>query len=127
MEAAAEAIGSFTTGTTIVMLVLSTILTGALAQLWGLINVLQLIAHLPLIASATFPPACLAALSELIQVCSFDFLDTENWIFKGILGFNIPDSREKYMLDSVDLVGYGSEFMVINAGTLYIVLVFSIL
>ena len=37
-------------GTTLAMLILTSIMTGALSQLWGLINGLQLIVHLPLIA-----------------------------------------------------------------------------
>ena len=64
-----QAVGGITTATTIVIVILSTVLTGVLSQLWALINGLQLIVHLPLIAAANFPGPCLMTMNELINVC----------------------------------------------------------
>lgn len=50
-----DQMGQSALATSITTVVLTTAMTGASSQVWGLINGLQLVVHLPLIKLATFP------------------------------------------------------------------------
>lgn len=47
------------------------VMAGALAQIWGMINGLQVLVHLPCMA-AQIPQAQLSIVSEVIKVATFD-------------------------------------------------------
>ena len=77
--------------TTLAAMIMSTTLTGALSQVWGLINGLQLIVHLPLVAKAEFPSFTDAIFEMIINIAQFDLIDTEAYIYVGIFDMDIPD------------------------------------
>jgi len=63
-------------------------LTGALSQLWGLINGLSLFVHLPLVG-ILIPDHTLAVLNQLIEIAQFDFFENED-----VYGWLIPFTPE---------------------------------
>jgi hypothetical protein len=77
-------------------MLLSTMLTGALSQVWGLINGLQLIVHLPLVAKATFPHMTKEIFDVIITIAQFDLIDSETYIFRGIFNMDISESHDEY-------------------------------
>lgn len=107
--------------TTLATMIVSTTMTGALSQVWGLINGLQLIVHLPLVAQATFPEFTNDVFLVIISIAQFDLIDTEAWIYKGIFGIEIPDDYETLHLNSTTKVGYGSTYTMLNLGTLHLI------
>lgn len=116
----AEALGTVTTITTII---LTTMLTGALSQVWGLINGLQLIVHLPLIAKAVFPEFTDFMFALIIQVAQFDLIDSETYIFRGIFDMEIPDGYPSYHDLSLEKITYTSTYTILNLGTLYLIFI----
>ena len=110
--------------TTIMTMVLSTMLTGALSQVWGLINGLQLIVHLPLVGKATFPVMTDQIFEIIIAIAQFDLIDSEAYIFRGLLDMEIPESYEDYHIYALEHVTYESSFTILNLGTLYLIFAF---
>lgn len=56
----------------------SLLMTAALSQLWGMINGMQLVVHIPMISEITdsIPPKLSWLINQLITIASFSFLDT---------------------------------------------------
>lgn len=84
----AEAIGDFVESAAIAALLTSTIvnlaMTGALAQVWGMINGMQLVIHFP-VFKVTLPDRLNMFIETLISVATFDIpylnidsIDTQN-------------------------------------------------
>jgi hypothetical protein len=53
-------------------------MTATLSQLWGMINGMQLVVHIPMISEITdsIPPKLSWLINQLITIASFSFLDT---------------------------------------------------
>jgi hypothetical protein len=63
----------------------------------------------------------------IITIAQFDLIDTETYIFKGMLNMEIPESHQEYHQEAFDLVGYGNSFMILNLGTLYLIFLIFVL
>lgn len=95
-------------------------MTGALSQLWGLINGLSLFVHLPLVG-ILIPDHTLAVLNQLIEIAQFDFFENED-----VYGWLIPFTPEQddllekwhYFVET----GYESNYAFINMGTNVIII-----
>ena len=62
---------------------LNVALSGSLAMLWGMINAMQIIVHLPLLK--TKMPANVKMLMEVfIQIANFKFIDLDPYIEKAV-------------------------------------------
>lgn len=57
--------------------ILRVLMVGALSQLWGLINGLSLIVHVPLIKYVIIPEGTIGSLNFLIEIAQFDIAENE--------------------------------------------------
>lgn len=82
--------------------------------------------HLPLIMMATFPEISHQIFDQLIVIAQFDLIPTD-YIYIDLFKMEIPDNYEEYMRQSFADVKYESTYMIMNLGSLYLVLLFMIL
>jgi len=62
---------NFATATLIASAVLKLVMNGALSQVWGMINGLQLFTHMPLFR-VTIPPLAMKLVTTIINIATFD-------------------------------------------------------
>ena len=86
MEQFAEQVQGVTTVAVLGTVLFQTLLIGTMAQVWGMINGLQLIVHLPLV-NLLFPGNVMEVVSAIISVATFDipYVDMEH-IFMPFFG-----------------------------------------
>ena len=110
---ATKTIAAATVGTNI-------ILSGAMSQVWGMINGLQLFINLPLF-DITFPSLSIKSLQGLIEIANFDILPS-NDIFSFTLDFSMDEfEKENEQSDEkFENVGYESTSIIMNMGSLFI-------
>ena len=78
-EAAKKAVGAAgasTQAATAATLGVNVALSGAMSQVWGMINGMQLMVNLPLF-DIQFPPISQAMVEDLITIATFDVLPTD--------------------------------------------------
>lgn len=80
---------------------LSLLMTTALSQLWGMINGLQLVVHLPIMQQITdsFPDTPKWLIQEVITIATFSLIDTQKYFFDPII--TVPDENSDYYLESI--------------------------
>ena len=71
IEEFASTVQGMTTVALVGTVIFQTLLIGSMAQVWGMINGLQLMVHLPLI-NLLFPGNCMAVVGGFISVATFD-------------------------------------------------------
>ena len=97
------------------------LMSGAMSQVWGMINGLQLFVHFPMF-DIEFPMFAQAIVSQLITIASFDVLPTDDLF----LAMGAPEEDEP---EEGDLnykaynIGYESNILIVNLGTLFITLI----
>ena len=113
-------------------------MSGSLNQVWGMINGLQLIVHLPAV-NVNFPTNVMVVSEEILKVATFDipFLDTQNitTLLNHTLGMPIlesPDSEVPFeeqgdLAERIDQLGYGSSYLTTNLGTMFLMIVLTFL
>jgi hypothetical protein len=84
-------------------------------MLWGMINVMQLIVHMPLLKVA-FPENAVLFYSFIIDISNFDIIPTEK-ILKLLFSFSASESEEQYKR-----LGYDSQNIVENLGSMFLFL-----
>lgn len=72
--------------------IVNILLVGALSQVWGLINGLQLFVHLPLIG-IDLPKHVIIVLGKLITVAQFDIVENE-LVYGELIPFEEEDEDE---------------------------------
>jgi hypothetical protein len=70
-------------------------------MLWGMINVMQIIVHMPMLNIA-FPQNAILFYSFIIDISSFDIIPTD-WIKSKIFSMTENESD-----DNFERIGYGS-------------------
>lgn len=75
---------------------------------------------------ATFPDLSHIIFDQLIVIAQFDLVPTD-MIYIDVLKMEIPDNYDEYMQKSFSDVKYESTYMIMNLGSLYLVLLFMIL
>ena len=86
-------------------------------MLWGMINVMQLIVHMPLF-SVSFPSNAVLFYSFIIEISSFDILPTQ-WIKDKIFVFS---NEQEPLTDDFDKMGYSSTSIIENLGSMFLYL-----
>ena len=71
IEQVAAAVTQASTAVVASTMVLQTLMAGTLAQVWGMINGLQLVVHLPLI-NVFFPQNAFIIVDKILMVATFD-------------------------------------------------------
>lgn len=93
-----------------------------MAQIWGMINGIQLLVHLPILA-VDFPIFSQIFIDQLITIATFDLIDTDG-MFDDL--FEIPADPEETIPPQFYNVGYQSNFLIKDLGLSWIVLAFGI-
>jgi len=111
-------VSSTTQAATVTTLGANIILSGAMAQVWGMINALQLFTQLPLF-KVNFPELSTLMVTSLITIATFDILPADD-IYAATLETPDDDGQEDEQFDEI---GFGSNYMILNLGTMFISLV----
>jgi len=104
--------------------ILQTVVSGCLAQIWGMINGMNFILHIPAL-NIDFPSNAFVIIEKILMVATFDipYLNMETI---GAL-YQLPDEDNILMEQdqsniraSLGVLGYGSGYMSNNLGSVYI-------
>ena len=98
-------------------------MSGALSQVWGMINGLQLFVHIPLF-NINLPANAHALVDQMITIATFDIVEPE-FVFDGI--FEFPEENEEDLNEKFSESGYDSAFMINLLGMGFIVLVITVM
>ena len=91
-------------------------MTGALTQLWGMINGLQIFVHLPLF-DINMPASAQIMIEKLLHIAHFDIVESEQ-AFGWLMDF--PEEDENLILGNYNDSGYESAFTINLLGTGFI-------
>ena len=111
--AAAGAAAESTSTATGATLAVNVVLSGAMAQVWGMINGMQLIVNLPLF-DMVFPSFSQEAVTSLITITTFEVMPTDE-IFATI---DAPEEEQEN--PNFASVGYEAISMILNLGTMFL-------
>ena len=116
MATASTAAESVTTAATVGSGISQFLMSGALTQLWGMINGLQIFVHLPLF-SISVPANASMLIENLLKIATFDIIETEvafGWLFE------FPEEDEDLIKGDFGDSGYESAYTVNLLGTGFI-------
>ena len=119
MQAASSAAESVTAAATVGSALSQILMTGALTQLWGMINGLQLFVHLPLF-KIDMPASATMLIEKLLLIATFDIVECEV-AFGWIVAF--PEEDENSILGNYNDSGYESAYTINLLGTGFIFIV----
>lgn len=119
VQASSEAAGQITTLTTVGSATSQVLMSGALSQVWGLINGLQLFVHIPLF-QLSLPANAQTLVDQLITIATFDLVEPEV-VFGWMLEF--PEEDENALDPSFTESGYESAYMINLLGMGFIVFI----
>jgi hypothetical protein len=92
---------------------LNVVLAGSMQLLWGMVNTIQILTHLPLL-DITYPSSTLALYQIIIDVANFEITDSEALLNKA---FNFQfDEDEGAFSDKFEMIGYEKKNMILNLG-----------
>ena len=93
-------------------------MSGAMSQVWGMINGLQIIVNFPLFR-ATFPDLSGMMVESLITIATFDVLPSGDVIDETLL----PPADDEQDMEKFNDIGFESNYMIINLGTMFLMFV----
>jgi len=95
LDAASASIEQGSAAIGLVTFFVQLLLSGSLALLWGMVNTLQIIVHMPLM-NVSMPPNVSTLTSALVSLASFDFLPMDK-INKVVFGIEPePEKKARY-------------------------------
>ena len=97
-------------------------MAGALSQVWGLINGLQLFVHMPLF-QLSLPANAKLLVDEMITIATFDLVEPQQ-VFGWLIDF--PEENENELQASFVESGYSSKYMVNLLGFGFIILIWTL-
>ena len=108
-------------GSFLASVVLNIVIQGSLAEILGMIKALQLVFHLP-IMSTVAPANVISMWNIILPVVNYDVLESI-----PVIETLFPDSEEemdkdKNIIDQMKDIGYDSFNVVLNLGTLFLVM-----
>ena len=104
----------------IILFILNYFLNLYLNSILSFIRTISMIVHL-LSIKLNCPDTTTILFSELFEIVSFDFLPTKDF-YEEIFNFdNVPIS------ESLDIMGYASQYIIINLGTVFIMMMVQII
>lgn len=109
-----SAAGKSTQAATAATLGVNIALSGAMSQVWGMINGMQLMVNLPLF-DITFPSLSQQMVEDLITIATFDVMPSDD-VFQATLD---PPEQEQDNEKFAE-IGYESSWMIINLGTMFL-------
>lgn len=109
-------------------LILNVALSGSLCMLWGMINALQIIVHMPMMQT-NFPANTQMLLDMFISVANFKYFDTKPIYSKAFafLGISEDPNDEQGVNPKFANQGMGSKNMAKNLGMMGVAIVFGTL
>ena len=119
MKKSAEMANSGKQGTVVVMA--TNILTsGAMSQIWGMINGMQIYSHMPLM-NVEYPMHSKTTVNSILEIASFSVIPTEDGV-NAVL--EPPEEDDEYKDSKFEDMGFESFFTVINLGSLFVAFIF---
>ena len=124
------------------------LMAGALSQIWGMINGMQVLVHMPIFA-ADVPTTSMIVVNAILSVATFDLPKINmadithyiGWLFGSEGLFDLgprddenglveelpvdPDINDGLLGETLSSVGYGSRFTSENMGSVFIVQIFT--
>jgi len=96
----------------------SVLMSGAMQQVWGLLNGLQLMVHLPLLG-IILPDESQSLLDTFTEIANLDLIPNLDGIYSDTIG--MPEEEEEDLsMDTYKQSGYESHYFSKNAGSLLI-------
>mmetsp|Transcript_6845 Transcript_6845/g.9408 ORF Transcript_6845/g.9408 Transcript_6845/m.9408 type:complete len:154 (-) Transcript_6845:1424-1885(-) len=92
-------------------------MSGAMSQVWGMINGLQIIVNFPLL-QMEFPDLSGMMVENLIEIATFDIMPAED-----VMNAAVELPEEDRDEDNFTEIGIESDFMIVNLGTMFLVFV----
>mmetsp|Transcript_26104 Transcript_26104/g.34906 ORF Transcript_26104/g.34906 Transcript_26104/m.34906 type:complete len:154 (-) Transcript_26104:1104-1565(-) len=89
-----------------------------MAQVWGMINGLQIIVMLPLFM-INFPQLSFTVIESLITIATFDAFPTE-LVYEATIE---PPEDDEQALEKFENIGFEANFMILNLGTLFLIFI----
>ena len=93
------------------------VMGGAMQQVWGLINGLQVFVHLPTLG-VLFPEPAQELVDYIVGIANFDLIPNLDNYYGEL--FEKPDEDEDNMISKFVDTGYESRYFIINAGSLFV-------
>jgi len=118
-------------------MLMNVIMSGALAQVWGMINGMQVMVHLPAF-NVNFPANALSVTSKILVVATFDIpyvnmdvlmfgafeVEPDDGIFTDL---DPKDGNVAQLTESFGQLSYGSRYMHRNLGSVFVIFIVSII
>lgn len=114
---AVSAAGKSTQAATAATLGVNIALSGAMSQVWGMINGMQLMVHLPLF-DVSFPPLSQSMVENLITIATFDVMPSDD-----VLGATLDPPEQEQQNEKFQQIGFESSWMIVNLGTMFLTFV----
>lgn len=127
VAAVGAASSAATVATVVGSAILQTLVSGCLAQIWGMINGMQFIIHIPAL-NVDFPSNAFVVIEKIIMVATFDIpyvtFETIGFMFKlPVNGAAIlTDPKESNIKASLEQLGYSSAYMSNNLGSVFVII-----
>jgi len=98
-NAVTQSVDAFAKGSTVLVAaavassaVLNTVLAGSLAQVWGMINGMQILVHMP-VFNVQFPAVSFLVVGKIVEVATFDIPYVESdYVFGNVVTLSEDDS-----------------------------------
>lgn len=104
--------------TSIVSVIVFNILTsGAMAQIWGMINSMQIYAHFNLLDLTAIPNYSNSQINSILEISSFEIIPVGDILN---LTLPVPDDDGKEVSEQAERVGFESYYTIMNLGTLFV-------
>jgi len=110
-------------------------MSGCLAQVWGMINGMQILVHLPIL-NVEFPAVSFLVVSQIVSVATFDipYVNMDDMFGKfiklseddGIFEDEDAIGREN-LVEALDQLGYSSRYLARVMGSVYITIIVTII
>ena len=102
------------------VIVFNILTSGAMSQIWGMINSMQLFGNLPIFEQVEFPTFSKATSDGIIEISSFEVIPLGDLLSEAL---DIPDDdgEEIHDTDAAALIGYESYYMISNLGSLFVI------
>ena len=111
----AQAIADSGSTSIVSVIVFNMLTSGAMSQIWGMINSMQVYSHLPVfpIELATYSKS---AVENILEISSFEIIPT-SWVMEQVVV--APDGDGEEPLDGAIAIEYESYYMINNMGTMF--------
>ena len=99
------------TNSVVGVIIFNILTSGAMSQIWGMINSMQLFGNLPIFEQVEFPTISKATTEGIIEISSFEVIPVGD-LLAEVLDVPEEDGEDINDTDAAMLIGYESYFMI---------------